>query len=110
MAVPSDLFAQEFVSIPFSSGGQVKQTLEKTEKDYESNKGYRKISKITKSFFVKRKKLYKLHEKHQGEVKYMYQKNMTILESRAPGKKSNQLKQLFWIKWLEMISTSTFDN
>ena len=46
MAVPSYLFAQEFVSIPISSGGQVKQTLEKIQKDYESNKAYCKISKI----------------------------------------------------------------
>ena len=104
MVIPFDLFTQEFVSIPIPSGGQVKQTLEKIQKDYEFNKAYRKISKITKQVLLN-----KLHEKHQGEVKYMYQKNMTILESRAPGIKSAQT-QLFWIKWLEMISTSTFDN
>ena len=67
MAVPSYLFAQKFVSIPIPSGGQVKQTLEKIQKDFESNKAYSKVSKITKQI-VKHKKLYKLHETHQGEV------------------------------------------
>ena len=45
---PSKFFAQEFVSIPIPCGGQVKQTLEKKQKDYESNKAYRKSSSLQK--------------------------------------------------------------
>lgn len=76
------------VGAPIPSGGQVEQTLEKIQKDYESNKEYQKSLAYKKKRVVKRKKLYKLYEEHQEEVKY--QKNIMLLESRARGKREKQ--------------------
>ena len=67
------------VGAPIPSGGQVKQTLEKIQKDYESYIEYKKSQAHKTKRVMKRKKLYKLYEGHQEEVKY--QKNIMLLES-----------------------------
>ena len=76
------------VGAPIPSGGQVEQTLQKIQKDYESNKEYQKSQAYKTKQIVKRKKLYKLYEEHQEEV--MYQQKIMLLESRARGKREKQ--------------------
>lgn len=69
------------VGAPIPTGGQVDQTLDKIQKDYELNKSYQKCLSYKAKRVAKRKKMYKLYEKHQEEMKY--KKNMMLTESRA---------------------------
>ena len=98
MVIPFDLFTQEFVSIPIPSGGQVKQTLEKIQKDYEFNKAYCKISKITKQLVllgIRNCTNLMKNIREKFKYMYMYKENMTILESLVREMKSNQLKHSY---------------
>ena len=71
-------------AIPTS--GLVDKTLDKVQKDYEFNKNYQKLPARKIKRVIKRKKMYKLYEKHQEEVKY--KKNLMLSEFRARKKKN----------------------
>lgn len=68
------------------TGGSVYKSLDKVQKDYEYSKTYQKSPSQKLKRVAKRKKLYKLYEKHQEEVKY--KKNIMLSEFRTRGKKS----------------------
>lgn len=72
------------VGCAIPSGGSVDKSLQDIQKNHETSKKYQKSTLYKTKRVVKRKKLYKLYEKHQEEIKY--QKNMMLSESRARGK------------------------
>ena len=69
------------VGAAIPTSGLVDKTLDKVQKDYEFNKNYQKLPARKIKRVIKRKKMYKLYEKHQEEVKY--KKNLMLSEFRA---------------------------
>lgn len=72
------------VGCAIPSGGLVDNSLQNIQKNHETSKKYQKSTLYKTKRVVKRRKLYKLYEKHQEEVKY--KKNIMLSEARARSK------------------------
>lgn len=72
------------VGCAIPSGGSVDKSLQDIQKNHETSKKYQKSTLYKTKRVVKRRKLYKLYEKHQEEVKY--KKNIMLSEARARSK------------------------
>ena len=75
------------VGAAIPTGGSVDRALDEMQKAYEMDKIYHRSMSYKTQRVNKHRKLFKLHSKHQEELKY--KKNMMLVEARTRGQKKH---------------------